>query len=50
MLIGVIIYLLTVILGFLIPKLCRIKREQQKFYNMMLVYANIGCKSSTHDG
>lgn len=32
------------------PMLCRIKREQQKFYNMMLVYANIGCKSSTHDG
>lgn len=42
MLTGAIIYLLTVILGFLVPKLCRIKRDQQKFYNMMLVYANTG--------
>ena len=39
---GAIIYLATVVLGFLIPKLCRIKREQQKFYHMMIVYANTG--------
>ncbi|MGN0414802.1 MAG: AEC family transporter [Agathobacter sp.] len=42
MLLGILMYLLTIILGFLIPKLCRIKRDQQKFYNMMLVYANTG--------
>ena len=42
MLVGAIIYLVTVVLGFLIPKFCRIKRDQQKFYNMMIVYANTG--------
>lgn len=42
LLVGAIIYLVTVVLGFLIPKLCRIKRDQQKFYNMMIVYANTG--------
>ena len=40
--IAVIVYALLIAGGFLIPKLCRIKRGEQKFYNMMLVYANTG--------
>ncbi|MDD6482149.1 MAG: AEC family transporter [Lachnospiraceae bacterium] len=36
------VYLVLIIGGMLIPKLCRIGRGDRKFYHVMLVYANTG--------
>lgn len=40
--IAAVVYLALIVGGFLIPKICRTKQEEQKFYHMMLVYANTG--------
>ena len=41
-LVTAIIYAVLVLLGWLLPKLYRIPGREQKYYNMMVVYANTG--------
>ena len=40
--IAILVYAFLLISGFVIPKLCGLPRDTQKFYNLMLVYGNIG--------
>jgi predicted permease len=40
--ISICIYIVLIIVGMLIPKLIRIPKAEQKYYNLMTVYANIG--------
>lgn len=36
------VYAFLLVSGFFVPKICGISRENQKYYNMMMVYGNIG--------
>ena len=36
------VYAFLLVSGFFVPKICGILRENQKYYNMMMVYGNIG--------
>lgn len=36
------VYAFLLVSGFFVPKICGIIRENQKYYNMMMVYGNIG--------
>lgn len=36
------VYVFLLVSGFFVPKICGISRENQKYYNMMMVYGNIG--------
>ena len=40
--VGVVLYAFLCVAGFLIPKILPIKKSEQKFYNMMTVYTNVG--------
>lgn len=39
---AIFVYAFLLVCGFVVPKLCGIPQGNQKFYNMMLVYGNIG--------
>ncbi|MBR6328215.1 MAG: AEC family transporter [Lachnospiraceae bacterium] len=39
---GVVIYGTLIGLGFLLPHILKVKRDERKFFNMMTVYTNIG--------
>ena len=39
---AVLIYLVLIIMGFIIPHLIGVKKEEQRFYNLMCVYGNVG--------
>lgn len=40
--VGVVLYAFLCVLGFVIPVILPIQKEQRKFYNMMTVYTNVG--------
>ena len=40
--IGIIIYFLLILLGIFLPKLMKIQKENQKYYQMMTTYTNTG--------
>ena len=40
--IGAVFYIVLCILGMVLPKLLRIPHAERKFYNMMIVYTNVG--------
>lgn len=40
--IGAAFYFLLVLLGFVLPRLLRVKKDKRRFFNMMTVYTNIG--------
>ncbi len=39
---GVLFYAALVIMGFVLPAIFRIEKDQRRFYNAMLVYTNVG--------
>lgn len=39
---GAFSYLLLILMGFLLPRLLRVEKDERKFYHMMCVYGNIG--------
>ena len=42
MIIGVIFYTCLIILGFILPRILRVKPDERRYYNMMTIYTNTG--------
>lgn len=42
LIIGALFYIFLVILGFILPIILRVDRDNQRFYNLMTVYTNVG--------
>jgi predicted permease len=42
LIIGALFYIFLVILGFLLPIILRVERDNQRFFNLMTVYTNVG--------
>ncbi|MBR1773805.1 MAG: AEC family transporter [Eubacterium sp.] len=42
LIIGALFYIFLVILGFILPIILRVERDNQRFFNLMTVYTNVG--------